>query len=180
MSKHFLFIFYLSISIISGSEISISISENLVNDYLKIIGDHEIPKGPKGDQAIWSIKNPRVNFEYGSADFLTTIIYRKGKTNIKKSIKKKIFVEYIFDNNQVSLRIEDPIVKMERKGKIYGKIDLSTFYQSGLKFHGPKPKEKTLKLKTSKGRIKVNMNIKNSIIYFEKNVVRVALDLEYK
>lgn len=180
MSKHFLFIFYLSISIISGSEISISISENLVNDYLKIIGDHEIPKGPKGDQAIWSIKNPRVNFEYGSADFLTTIIYRKGKTNIKKSIKKKIFVEYLFDNNQVSLRIEDPIVKMERKGKIYGKIDLSTFYQSGLKFHGPKPKEKTLKLKTSKGRIKVNMNIKNSIIYFEKNVVRVALDLEYK
>ena len=180
MSKHFLFIFYLSISIISGSEISISISENLVNDYLKIIGDHEIPRGPKGDQAIWSIKNPRVNFEYGSADFLTTIIYRKGKTNIKKSIKKKIFVEYLFDNNQVSLRIEDPIVKMERKGKIYGKIDLSTFYQSGLKFHGPKPKEKTLKLKTSKGRIKVNMNIKNSIIYFEKNVVRVALDLEYK
>jgi len=180
MSKHFLFIFYLSISIIYGSEISISISENLVNDYLKIIGDHEIPKGPKGDQAIWSIKNPRVNFEYGSADFLTTIIYRKGKTNIKKSIKKKIFVEYLFDNNQVSLRIEDPIVKMERKGKVYGKIDLSTFYQSGLKFHGPKPKEKILKLKTSKGRIKVNMNIKNSIIYFEKNVVRVALDLEYK
>jgi hypothetical protein len=24
------------------------------------------------------------------------------------------------------------------------------------------------------------MNIKNSIIYFEKNVVRVAIDLEYK
>ena len=28
-------------------------------------------------------------------------------------------------------------------------------------------------------KIKVNMNIKNSIIYFEENVVRVALDLEY-
>ena len=111
---------------------------------------------------------------------MTTVAFKKGKTNIKKSVKKKIFVEYSFDNNQVSLLIENPIVKMERKGTVYGKIDLSTFYQSGLKFHGPKPKEKSLKLKTSKGKIKVDMNIKNSIIYFEKNVVRVAIDLEYK
>ncbi len=179
MYKNFLFIYLIS-SIVFASEISISISEDLVNDYLKIIGNHEIPKGIKGDQAIWSIQDPHVSFEYGSADFLTTVTFKKEKTNIKKNVKKKIFVEYSFDNNQVSLLIEDPIVKMERKGNVYGKIDLSTFYQSGLKFHGPKPKEKSLKLKTSKGKIKVDMNIKNSIIYFEKNVVRVALDLEYK
>ena len=178
MYKNFLFI-YLVTSFISASEISISISENLVNDYLKIIGNHEVPKGPKGDQAIWSIKDPHVKFEYGSEYFLTTINFKKGKTNIKNHVKKKIFVEYSFDHNQVSLHIEDPLVKMERKGTFYGKIDLSTFYQSGLKFHGPKPKEKTLKLKTSKGKIKVDMNIKNSIIYFEEDVVRVALDLEY-
>ena len=179
MCKSFLFIYLIS-SILSASEISISISEDLVNNYLKIIGNHQIPKGQKGDQAIWSIQDPRVNFEYGSADFLTTVTFKKGKTNIKKNVTKKIFVEYSFDNNQVSLLIEDPIVRMERKDTVYGKIDLSAFYQSGLKFHGPKPKEKSLKLKTSKGKIKVDMNIKNSIIYFEKNVVRVAIDLEYK
>ena len=179
MCKSFLFIYLIS-SILSASEISISISEDLVNNYLKIIGNHEIPKGQKGDQAIWSIQDPRVNFEYGSADFLTTVTFKKGKTNIKKKVTKKIFVEYSFDDNQVSLLIEDPIVRMERKDTVYGKIDLSAFYQSGLKFHGPKPKEKSLKLKTSKGKIKVDMNIKNSIIYFEKNIVRVAIDLEYK
>ena len=178
MYKRFLFI-YLIMSSISASEISVSISEDLVNDYLKIIGNHEIPKGPKGDQGIWSILDPRVEFEYGSADFLTTVTFKKGKINIKKNVKKKIFVEYRFDNNQIALLIEDPLVKMERKGSVYGKIDLSAFYQSGLKFHGPKPKEKTLKLKTSKGKIKVDMNMKKSIIYFEENVVRVALDLEY-
>ena len=43
---------------------------------------------------------------------------------------------------------------MERKGDVYGKIDLSIFYQSGLKFHGPKPKEKTLKLENIKGQNK--------------------------
>ena len=106
MYKNFIFI-YLVTSVAYASEISISISEDLVNDYLKIIGNHEVPKGPKGNQAVWSIKNPHVKFEYGSADFLTTITFRKGK-------------------------------------------------------------------------IKVDMDIKNSIIYFEKGVVRVALDLEYK
>ena len=104
MSKIFLLI-YLVTSVTYASEISISISEDLVNDYLKIIGNHEVPKGPKGDQAIWSIKDPHVKFEYGSADFLTTITFKKGKTNIKKRVKKKIFVEYNFDSNQVSLLI---------------------------------------------------------------------------
>ena len=83
MYKNFIFI-YLVTSIISASEISISISEDLVNNYLKIIGNHEVPKGPKGDQAIWSIKDPHVRFEYGSADFLTTITFKKGKINMLK------------------------------------------------------------------------------------------------
>ena len=64
-------------------------TEDLVNDYLKIIGNHEIPKGPKGDQGIWSILDPRVEFEYGSADFLTTVTFKKGKINIKKNEKKR-------------------------------------------------------------------------------------------
>ena len=38
---------------------------------------------------------------------------------------------------------------------------------------------KDSKTKNLKRKIKVDMNIKKSIIYFEKNVVRVALDLEY-
>ena len=47
------------------------------------------PKDLKRDQAIWSIKDPHVKFEYGSADFLTTITFKKGKTNIKKHVKKR-------------------------------------------------------------------------------------------
>ena len=65
-------------------------------------------------------KDPKVNFEYGSADFLTTVTFKR-KINIKKNVKKKIFIEYSYDNNQVSLLIEAPVVKMERKGTVYGK-----------------------------------------------------------
>ena len=68
---------------------------------------------------------------------------------------------------------------MERSGKVYGKIDLSTFYQQGLQFQGPKPKNQSIKFNTATGKIKLNMNLKKSIIYFEKRVVRVAIDLTY-
>ena len=37
-----------------------------------------------------------------------------------------------------------------------------------------------MKLKTLKGRIRIDLNIKKSLIYFEPGVVRVALDLDYK
>ena len=47
MYKIFFFI-YIFMSISFASEISISISEDLVNDYLKIIGNHEVPKGLRG------------------------------------------------------------------------------------------------------------------------------------
>ena len=69
---------------------------------------------------------------------------------------------------------------MERKDETYGKLDLSDLYQSGLKFQGPRPKIQTMKLKTLKGKIRIDLNIKKSLIYFEPGVVRVALDLDYK
>ena len=179
MNKSFIVINIFYLSLVLAGEISVSISEGLVNEYLQLIGDHEIPKGKKGDQALWSIKNPYVIFEHGSAEFHSTITFKKGKTNIKKNIKKNIFVEYKYDNNQIRMAIENPIVKMERSGIMYGKIDLSTFYEQGLQFQGPRPKNQTMRIKTSKGKIKVNMNLKKSIIYFEKGVVRVAIDLNY-
>ena len=179
MNKSFIVINIFYLSLVLAGEISVSISEGLVNEYLQLIGNHEIPKGKKGDQALWSIKNPYVIFEHGSAEFHSTITFKKGKTNIKKNIKKNIFVEYKYDNNQIRMAIENPIVKMERSGIVYGKIDLSTFYEQGLQFQGPRPKNQTMRIKTSKGKIKVNMNLKKSIIYFEKGVVRVAIDLNY-
>ena len=180
MNKSNLFIIFSFTSFLIAGEISVSISENLVNDYLGLIGDHQIPKGKNNEQALWSINNPHVKFQEGSAQFFATVSYKKGKTNIKKSVTKNMYVEYNFDKNIIQLMIENPIVKMERKEGTLGKFDISSLYQQGLRFQGPRPKAETIKLKTIKGRIKIDMNIKKSIIYFEPGVVRVAIDLNYK
>ncbi len=181
MIKKFLSTVFFIFSISYSGEISVSISENLVNDYLKLIGDHQIPKGKPNDQALWSIKNPRVKFLEGSAEFRAVVNYKKGKTNIKKHVTKNMYVEYNYDNNIIQLMIEDPIIKMERKNRSLGVFDLSTIYQkAGLRFQGPRPKSEIIKLKTIQGRIKISLNIKKSLIYFEPGVVRVAIDLDYR
>ena len=180
MINRLFFIFPLFASFLFSGEISVSISEELVNDYLRLIGDHQIPKGKSGNKALWTIKDPQVKFEEGSAEFVASVYYKKGKTNIKKTISKNMYVEYNYDDNIINLMIEEPVIKMERKDETYGKLDLGELYQKGLKFQGPRPKVQTMKLKTLKGRIRIDLNIKKSLIYFEPGVVRVALDLDYK
>jgi lysyl-tRNA synthetase class II len=180
MIERKIFIFSLFTSLLFSGEISVSISEELVNDYLELIGDHEIPKGKKGDQATWTINEPHVRFQEGSAEFLAIVLYKKGKINIKKNVSKNMYVEYNYDDNIIQLMIDKPFIKMERKNETLGKLDLGSLYQDGLKFQGPRPKTQTIKLKTMKGRIRIDMNIKKSLIYFEPGVVRVAIDLDYK
>ena len=45
MINRLFIIFSLLASSVFSGEISVSISEELVNDYLRLIGDHQIPKG---------------------------------------------------------------------------------------------------------------------------------------
>ena len=169
-----------SLTFLIGGEISVSISEDLVNEYLNLIGNYQIVTGNKGDQATWTIKNPRVKFQYGKAVFLTTILFNKGRTEIKKDIKRNIDVEYNSNKNTLKLVITDSLIKMERRGNVLGKIDLGSIYQSGLIFPGPKPSIDSFKLKTKKGRVKIRISTRKSYVYFEKDVIRFALDLEYE
>ena len=102
MINRLFIIFSLLASSVFSGEISVSISEELVNDYLRLIGDHQIPKGKSGNKALWTIKEPQVKFEEGSAEFLASVYYKKGKTNIKKTsvkatkIKKALLIEKCF------------------------------------------------------------------------------------
>ena len=115
MIRRYLSITLLIFSVTYSGEISVSISENLVNDYLKLIGDHQIPKGKPNNQALWSIKNPGVKFLEGSAEFHALVSYKKGKTSIKKHVTKNMYVEYNYDNNIIQLMIETLSLKWKEK-----------------------------------------------------------------
>ena len=84
MINRLFFIYPLFASFLFSGEISVSISEELVNDYLRLIGDHQIPKGKSGNEALWTIKDPQVKFEEGSAEFVASVYYKRVKLILKK------------------------------------------------------------------------------------------------
>ena len=83
MINRLFIIFSLLASSVFSGEISVSISEELVNDYLRLIGDHQIPKGKSGNKALWTIKDPQVKFEEGSAEFVASVIIKRVKQILK-------------------------------------------------------------------------------------------------
>ena len=82
--KQIIFSTILIFKILHGGEVSTTISEIVVNEYFTLVGDHQIFGGKKESQALWSIKNPRVKFNEGSAEFLATVLFEKNKVHIKK------------------------------------------------------------------------------------------------
>jgi len=177
--KQIIFSTILIFKILHGGEVSTTISEIVVNEYFTLVGDHQIFGGKKESQALWSIKNPRVKFNEGSAEFLATVLFEKNKVHIKKDIKKDIDVYYDEKLNEVQLLIKNALVKMERRGNVLGKLDLSQIYQTGLVFSGPKPPIDFFKMKTKLGKIKFDILIKEERVYFESGQVRFALDVDY-
>lgn len=177
--KKIIFSTILAFKIIHGGEVSTTISEVVVNEYFTIVGDHQIFAGKKESQALWSIKNPRVKFNEGSAEFLATVLFEKDKVHIKKDIKKYVDIEYDEKLNEIQLLIKNSLVKMERRGKVLGKLDLSQIYQTGLVFSGPKSPIDFFKMKTKLGKIKFDVLIKDERIYFENGQIRFALDIDY-
>ena len=177
--KQIIFSTILIFKTLNGGEVSTTISEIVVNEYFTLVGDHQIFGGKKESQALWSIKNPRVKFNEGSAEFLATVLFEKNKVHIKKDIKKDIDVYYDEKLNEVQLLIKNALVKMERRGNVLGKLDLSQIYQTGLVFSGPKPPIDFFKMKTKLGKIKFDILIKGEHVYFESGQVRFALDVDY-
>ena len=178
--KKSIVMFWLVSSFLCAGEISTSISEDLVNQYFKVLGSHQVMAGKKGSQAFWSIKNPRVKFVDGRADFLATVLFEKDKVNIKKDIKKPIEIFYDENKNQLKLIIRDALIKMERRGTVLGKVDLGLIYQTGLVFPGPKPVLDSFKMKTKLGKVKVQVLTKENNIYYEEGAIRFAIDINYE
>ena len=177
--KKIIFFTILIFKILYGGEVSATISEVVVNKYFTIVGDHQIFAGKKESQALWSIKNPRVKFNEGNAEFLATVLFEKNKVHIKKDIKKSIDIKYDEKLNEIQILIKNALIKMERRGKVLGKLDLSQIYQTGLVFSGPKPPIDFFKMKTKLGKIKFDVLIKDERVYFERGQIRFALDIDY-
>ena len=153
-----------------AGEISVSISETVMNDYLTLVGDFKDVSEDDDIQIIWMLENPRIKFEN----------FTHGQLNIRKDIKLKIDIQFNSRKNTVQLIITDPVIKMERNGEILGELDISDIYQSDIVFSGPMLINDSFTIKTAEGKERFDVTTQDPIITIESGVIEIAIDLLYE
>jgi hypothetical protein len=172
--KKIIFTLLLYFPFLLAGEISVSISEAVMNDYLTLVGDFKDVSEDDDLQIIW------VKFENGDALFLVNANFTHGQLNIRKDIKLKIDIQFNSRKNTVQLIITDPVINMERNGEILGELDISDIYQSDFVFSGPMLKNDSFTIKTAEGKERFDVTTQDPIITIESGVIKIAIDLLYE
>ena len=163
-------------SSIHAGDVSLSISEDLINEYLKIIGDYKTVQ--KKDKSEWAIQNPHVKLKNNEALFLAKVIYKQGLINIRKDIKLSLKVKYNLKKNELFLIFDNSVINMERRGVLLNSIDLKEIYEPKLIFNGPKLKNKYFKTQFNPKR-KVYIKPNFAEIYIENETIDLILNLSF-
>ncbi len=177
MKKKFILCFFINFSILLCGEISLSISENLINEYLKTVGEFKT-SSKKNNKIEWTINNPKVKLDNNEAIFLAKAIYRNGLVNIRKDIKINLKVKYNLKKNIVNLVFENSIINMERRNVILGSLDLKEIYEPKLIFNGPNLKNKHFKLNLNKKR-KINIKPDFAEIFIENKKIELIITVSF-
>ena len=178
--KKTIFTLLLYFPFLLAGEISVAISEAVMNDYLTLVGDFKDVSEEDDLQIIWMLENPRVKFENGRPLFLVHANFTHGQLNIRKDIKLKIDIQFNSRKNTVQLIITDPVIKMERNGEILEELDISDIYQSDFVFPGPLPINDSFTIKTAEGKEKFDVTTQDPIITIESGVIEIMIDLLYE
>ena len=178
--KKTIFTLLLYFPFLLAGEISVSISEAVMNDYLTLVSDFKDVSEDDDIQIIWLLENPRVKFENGEALFLVHANYTHEQLNIRKDIKLKIDIQFNSRKNTVQLIITNPVIKMERNGEILGELDISDIYHSDFVFPGPLLINDSFTIKTSEGKERFDVITQDPIITIESGVIEIMIDLLYE
>ena len=178
--KKFIFTLLFYFPFLIAGEISVFISEAVINDYLTLVGDFKDTSEDDDLQIMWMLENPRVKFESGDALFLVNASFTYGQLNIRKDIKLKIDIQFNSRKNTAQLIITDPVIRMERNGETLGELDISNIYKSDFVFSGPMLINDSFTIKTEDGKERFDVTFKDPIITIESGMIEIAIDLLYE
>jgi len=127
----------------SNYHISLSLHENLINDFFINMGAIE----GKGETAIgsydWKLVEPRIDIEEDTILFFSKVRLSVGDLKTYKEVKGWVSATYNQDINKVILKIEEAKVILDID--IFGKnfvitdLDIAHYFDKPFKLDGPQP-----------------------------------------
>ena len=168
---------------LSNYHISLSLHEELINDFFLNMGTIE----GEGETAFvkynWELIEPKIDIEEDTILFFSRIKLKVGQLKTHKDVKGWVSASYNQDTNKIELKIEEAkvILDFDLFGKkiVLTEIDIAHYFSKAFNLNGPQPMSEHIEFNLPSGekrQIKVKTNQSYMEIKKDKIIVKTALD----
>jgi hypothetical protein len=171
---------------VKGQSVAVIITEQTINDFLMAVGP--VSGEGSGAQDIsysWTVKEPIVDFEPGTAGFRAKIKVKTKIISFDDKVKGRLAVDYDAPNNKIRMQVVE--AKFPISVKVLGQkiklatIDIGQYYNPKFEFNGPEPVQEQVELDMGDGNIRlVGVTASGRTIKMEKDQLRVSVNLAYQ
>ena len=175
----------ITLSSASAQSVSVVVTEQTINDFLAAMGPVK-GKG-KGKQSIkynWTVTNPAIDFETGTAAFKADIKVKTKIITLTDKVKGRLKVDYDAQTNKIKMQVVE--AKFPVYVKVFGSkvkiatLDIGKYYKPKFEFNGPEPVQKAVQVDIGGDAPRnIGVTVSGSEIRMEKNQLRVSVNLTY-
>ena len=168
---------------LSHYHISLSLHENLINDFFANMG---VIDG-KGKTAVgsynWKLVEPRIDIEEDTILFFSKVRLSVGELKTYKDVKGWVSAAYNQEINKVILQIEEAkvILDIDIFGKNYviTELDIAHYFDKPFRLDGPQPMSDHIEFSLpngSKREIKIGTNQSYMVLIKDIILIKTSLD----
>ena len=169
---------------LSDYHISLSLHENLINDFFDNIGVIE----GKGETAVgtykWRLVEPRIDIEEDTILFFSKVRLSVGDLKTYKEVRGWVSATYNQDINKVILQIEkaEVILDIDIFGKnfLITELDIAHYFDKPFKLDGPQPMSDIIEFNLPNGsKREIAIGTKQSYMVLIKDAILVKTSLDF-
>ena len=164
--------------------ISLSLHEELINDFFKGMGDIS----GKGETPIgsyqWKLLEPKIDIEEDTILFVSKVRLSVGDMKTHKDVKGWVSAVFNEETNKVELKIEEAKVILDLdifgKNVVLTELDIAHYFSKPFKLNGPQAMKEHIEFNLPNGNVrKIKVSKKESRMYLKKNVIIVRTLLDF-
>ncbi len=169
----------------SAQSVSVVITEKTINDFLAAMGP--VKGQGKGAQKIkynWTVTNPTIDFEPGTAGFKADIKVKTKIITLTDKVKGRLKVDYDDRTNKIKMQVVE--AKFPVYVKVFGTkikiatLDIGKYYKPKFEFNGPEPVQKAVQVDIGgDAPVNIGVTVSGREIRMEKDQLRVSVNLTY-
>ena len=164
--------------------ITLSLHEDLINDFFKGMGEIS----GKGETAIvsyqWKLVEPKIDIEEDTILFFSKIKLSVGELKTHKNVEGWVSAYYNQETNKVHLKVEEAKVILDinifGNNVVLTELDIAHYFSKPFKLNGPQPMAEHIEFDLPNGDVReIKVGKDQSYMMLEKDAILVKTSLNF-